>query len=76
MFPRNTAVAPVPYKRVPVDPMRLGLGQVSRRIQFGLQLLPEIEGLFSDVDDTTMFEKEIRADQSTERIPQVIRSLW
>jgi hypothetical protein len=30
--------------------------------QFGPQLLPEIEGLISDVDNTTVFEKEIRAD--------------
>jgi hypothetical protein len=46
----------------PIQVARIVLGQVSRRIQFGPQLLPEIEGLISDVDNTTVFEKEIRAD--------------
>ena len=58
----STRIGTAPCNRVPVDPMRLSLGQVSRRIQFGPQLLPEIEGLISDVDNTTVFEKEIRAD--------------
>jgi hypothetical protein len=58
----STRIGTAPCNRVPVDPMRLSLGQVSRKIQLGPQLLPEIEGLISDVDNTTVFEKEIRAD--------------
>ena len=58
----SSRIGAVPGNRVPVDPMRLSLSQASRWIQFGLPLLPEIEGLISDVDNTTVFEEEIRAD--------------